>query len=105
MDFTLKQSNYITITRISTAGIFIINSRIMLLTEWVEQLLPNKKIDIFGKDGLLMNSTPYYLLSAIILLALSLLWNHAWALIVIVYAVLPLFDELFTQDLRNPTEQ
>jgi len=77
----------------------------MLFTGWVERLLPTNKIDAFGKDGLLMNSAPYYLLAFIISIAIALIWNHAWTLMVIIYAILPLFDEIFTQDTRNPTEQ
>jgi hypothetical protein len=34
----------------------------MLLPKWAENLLPNNKIDVFGKDSLVMNSAPYYLL-------------------------------------------
>lgn len=77
----------------------------MLSTQTIQQLLPDKKIDLFGKDGLIMNSAPYYSISFFIFSAIFLLWNHAWIYVLIFYALLPLFDEIFTQDTRNPTEQ
>lgn len=58
----------------------------------IEDALPSKKLDIFGSGGLMMTSFPYYLLTVISLLAYALIWNHAWALIVIIYAMLPLLD-------------
>ena len=51
-----------------------------------------------------MNSAPYYFLSIIILLGGQIIWDHAWLLMVIIYGVLPLVDELFSQDLINPEE-
>ena len=69
----------------------------------VEQSLPSKRFDIFGKGGLLMNSSPYLVLPFIILLGTQIIWTHAWVLVVIVYALLPLLDEIFTLDLVNPS--
>ena len=58
----------------------------------VEAALPSKKVDIFGKQGLLMNSAPYYILPIILLLGTQVAWNNAWVLMVIIYAVLPFVD-------------
>jgi len=66
----------------------------------------DQKINIFGKDSLLMYSFQYYFLAAFIYI--GILWPdriRPWVLICFIYGVLPLLDELFTQDWRNPTEQ
>ena len=34
-----------------------------LLAEKINKILPSRKIDIFGKDQLLKNTFPYYLLA------------------------------------------
>ena len=69
----------------------------------VEEILPSHKLDFFGKGGLLMTCKPYFLLPVILLLAFNLFWHHAWIILVIIYALLPLVDELFTLDLVNPS--
>jgi len=71
--------------------------------EYMEKLLSKTKIDIFSKDWLLMSSIPYYLFAYTITIAMALIWNHAWILMFLIYVNLPLFDEIFTQDTRNPT--
>jgi len=76
-----------------------------LFTEPVEKNLPKTKIDVFNTDWLFMSSIPYYLFTYTITIAFVLIWNHAWALMFLIYVNLPLFDEIFTQDTRNPTEQ
>jgi hypothetical protein len=51
------------------------------------------KLDIFGKNGLLMHSFQYYFLVAFIYVGF-LMTNivHPWALIFFVYGILPLLD-------------
>jgi hypothetical protein len=70
-----------------------------------ESLLPAKKIDIFGRGGWMKTSLPYYLLFSIALLAYFIIASHSWLLIVIIYAVIPLIDEIFIDDAKNPTEE
>jgi len=77
----------------------------MSLAKLVEKLLPAKKINIFGKDSLMMTSFPYYLLTLILVMSYSLLWNHAWSVMMFIYVLMPLLDEICTQDTRNPNEQ
>ena len=69
----------------------------------VEKMLPAKKIDVFGKDSLMNSSVPYYILAAIILYGTVSVWDNAWSLIFIAYTILPAFDEIFSHDLRNPS--
>jgi len=78
---------------------------IMSLAKLVQKVLPDKKIDIFGKDSLMMTSFPYYQMTFILIMSYSLLWNHAWSVMAFIYVLLPLLDEICTQDTRNPTEQ
>jgi alkane 1-monooxygenase len=71
----------------------------------VERLIPAKKIDIFGKDSLMNSSLPYYLMSLIIGYGAFSVWDNAWSLLFITYTLLPALDEIFSHDLRNPTEE
>jgi hypothetical protein len=77
----------------------------MSFVNLVQSSLPNKRYDIFGKNSLMFSCIPYYLYSVVILIGSSLLWNHAWLFMFIIYGILPLLDEVFTHDLRNPNEQ
>jgi hypothetical protein len=40
-----------------------------IIADKVEALLPSKKIDVFGKNQLMHNVFPYYLLAALMLIA------------------------------------
>jgi len=40
-----------------------------VIAEKIDRLMPNKKIDIFGQDQLLMNTFPYYLITFLCLLS------------------------------------
>lgn len=71
----------------------------------VESLLPKKKLDIFGKGQLMHTSLPYYLLALLMLAAHNGNMNAGFGLIFLVYTVLPMLDEFFSLDLKNPTEQ
>ena len=75
------------------------------LVTFIEQTITAKKIDAFGKDGLLHSSIPYYVLPAVLVYGLFTVWDNAWSLVFITYSLLPLLDEIFTHDLRNPTEE
>jgi hypothetical protein len=70
----------------------------------VEQALPTKRFDVFGKGRMLMTSSPYFIMPLIFLLATQIIWTHSWILIIILYALLPLLDEVFSLDLANPNE-
>ena len=64
----------------------------IVFTEPVDKLLPKRKIDVFNKDWLFMSSIPYYLFASTITIAMALIWNHPWLLMVMYFAGLPLFD-------------
>lgn len=69
----------------------------------LEARLPHKKIDIFGKDSLLKSSLPYYMLTIIPAIVLTLDRPNPYVLIAFAYAGLALLDEVFAFDHRNPT--
>lgn len=71
------------------------------LVKW----LPNKKLDIFGKDSLLMTSIPYYILALTMGAGLLLEDPNPFLFIAIIYAVFPLLDEMFSLDSRNPNNK
>lgn len=65
-----------------------------------------RKLDIFGKNSLVMYSFQYYFLAAFTYI--GYIWPekvHPWMLICFAYAILPLLDEIFSLDWRNPTEE
>ena len=64
----------------------------------IERALPRSKIDIFGKDSLIHTSVPYYFLSVITLAGLMLKNPNPFPFIAIVYAAIPLLDEIFSLD-------
>lgn len=70
----------------------------------MEYLLPRKKVDIFGKGQLMHTSVPYYLLSLLMLGTYKGNVNAGFGLIFLVYTILPLLDEFFNLDIKNPTE-
>ncbi len=59
---------------------------------YIEQTITAKKIDAFGKDGLLHSSIPYYILPAILIYGSFTVWDNAWPIVFIAYSLLPLFD-------------
>ena len=71
----------------------------------IKLMLPSKKIDAFGKDSLMFSCMPYYILAGITLLAARYSWDHSWLFVCFLYVFLPFLDEVFSLDLRNPTEQ
>ena len=72
----------------------------------IDRLLPRKKIDIFGKDSWLKTSLPYYLLPALILrFIIGSMADESFGMIAIIYAALPILDEIFSLDERNPNKE
>jgi len=71
----------------------------------ITNMLPEKRLNIFGSDGLLMTSLPYYTLLAILILSYETIFTEPWFLVALIYAIVPLVDEIFTRDYRNPTEE
>ena len=55
-------------------------------------LLPEKKIDIFGKDSLMNHSFPYYLLAFLMGSTVFGGYEIGFLFIFLIYAVLPLLD-------------
>lgn len=76
----------------------------MSLTKAIGNYLPVNKIDIFGKDSLVMTSAPYYSQTLVLIMFYFLLWDYPWTLMAMIYVLLPIFDELFTEDTRNPSK-
>lgn len=76
-----------------------------IIAEKIDSLLPKKKIDIFGKDQLLHNTAPYYLLAGLMMLAHFGAGESGFLFLFIVYTVLPILDEFLSLDLRNPTDE
>lgn len=68
-------------------------------------MFPEKKISISGKDQLLHNTFPYYLLASLMMIALVKGIDSGFFLIFVAYTLLPLCDEFFSLDLRNPDEE
>lgn len=73
-----------------------------LVAEKINSLLPTRKIDIFGKDQLMNNTFPYYLLTILSLMGQFKQGENVFMFIFIVYTGLPLLDEFLSFDIRNP---
>ena len=76
-----------------------------ILSEKIVKIFPKNKINIFGKEGLLHSTVPYYLLAVLMLSAINGATQVGYLFIVLIYTVLPLLDEFFELDLRNPTKE
>jgi hypothetical protein len=76
-----------------------------LIIQKLEELMPRKKIqvDLYGK--LLMTSFPYYLLALITIAGYFFIENHSFIFIFVIYALLPILDEIISLDWRNPTAE
>ncbi len=80
------------------------NSNTMIISA-LERLLPRKKINI-DKNGYIMKSSlPYYLLALITFMGIFIMGGNPFLFIVIIYAILPLLDQVISLDWRNPNEQ
>ena len=71
----------------------------------IEKRFPHNNLDIFGKDSLLMTCLPYYILVFISTITLFLTKPNPFPFILIIYAAIPLMDEFFSLDQRNPSEK
>jgi hypothetical protein len=70
----------------------------------LERNLPRKKIDIFGEGSLMKTSVPYYFLALLTATGFMMETPNPFAFIAIVYSALPILDEVFSLDERNPSE-
>jgi len=68
----------------------------------LEKSFPRQRISIFGQDNLITSSLPYYILATLSFVGLVLEQPKPFVLIAIVYVLLPLLDEIFSLDVRNP---
>jgi alkane 1-monooxygenase len=68
------------------------------------KLIPEHKVDIFEKDGLLMSSLPYYSFLLLLLGSYYFIFKQPWFLVALLYAIIPMLDRVFTKDYRNPNE-
>lgn len=68
----------------------------------LEQWLPRRKIEIFGKESLMMTSLPYYTMAVLSAISLLSTWTTyikiVFILIAVVYALFPILDEFFSLD-------
>ena len=71
---------------------------------FITKLMPEQKLDIFGKDGLLNTSLPYYSFIILMLFAYMTIFTQPWFIFALIYAMLPFLDDVFTRDYRNPSE-
>ena len=71
---------------------------------FVLNCLPVKRFDILDSESMRWSIIPFYHLASITLVACFNIWDHAWALFFGAYGLMPLLDEIFSHDNRNPTE-
>lgn len=76
------------------------------VTKSICRLLPSNKMDLFGKNSLLDSALPYYMLPLITICAgaIHLKTQNSFIILFILYAFVPLLDEFFSLDERNPTK-
>ena len=73
------------------------------ITSFITDLIPHHKLDLFGKEDLLMTSLPYYLPFVLSIIFYEyVLFERAWVGVFIIYTFFPLLDEVFKLDLLNP---
>lgn len=63
-----------------------------IIADRLEQILPRKKIDIFGKNQLMHNTLPYYLLAFLVNFGHIGTNDKIFFFIFVVYTVLPMLD-------------
>ena len=73
----------------------------------LSSFIPSNKVDIFGSDSLMTRTFPYYLL---LLVEVAGLWTHhvtqnPFIILFIIYSFVPLLDEFFSLDGRNPSKE
>ena len=77
----------------------------MILICQLEPILSRIKLDIFGKDSLMNSFFQYNLLSIIYATLIIVRIPNPCIYFALIYAVIPLLDELFTLDTKNPNNQ
>lgn len=72
--------------------------------DFLAKSIPSHKIDFLGPNSLLFSSAPYYVLLFIMAVGISLfeITDNPYILLFIIYAFIPLVDELISMDTRNP---
>ena len=76
-----------------------------VIITFARQHLLGHQIDIFGKEDLLAHTAPFYLSLLISVLYYELIWEHAWLATFLIYIIVPLCDEVFKLDEKNPSEE
>jgi hypothetical protein len=76
-----------------------------LVAEKICKILPSHKFKSF--DGLGMSSIPYYVYLMMMVVAFTLYENthNSFVILFFIYGIIPLLDEIFTLDIRNPTPE
>jgi hypothetical protein len=76
-----------------------------LVAEKICKILPSHKFKSF--DGLGMSSIPYYVYLMMMIFGYYLYENthNAFLILFLIYGIIPLLDEMFTLDVRNPTRE
>jgi hypothetical protein len=74
-----------------------------LIAERMCKILPSHKFKSF--DGLGMSSIPYYVYVMMMIFGFCLYENthNSFVILFFIYGIIPLLDEMFTLDVRNPT--
>ena len=67
--------------------------------------MPKKKIDIFGTNSLMFNTLPYYLFAILLTTAVYGGIDNGFTFLFVAYGFIPLLDEFFSFDQRNPTKE
>ena len=58
----------------------------------LSKLVPQRKLDVFGKDSLLSTSLPYYSFVVVMLLGYATFFTQPWFTVALIYSLLPLLD-------------
>ena len=74
------------------------------VTNALLKLMPERMLDIFGKDDLLKTSLPYYSFFGLMIMVYLTFFTQPWFSVALIYAMLPFLDDVFTRDYRNPSE-
>lgn len=75
------------------------------LSEKLNNIIPRRKINIFNDDLLIMSSIPYFMNIFVLIYVYFYMLDSAFLVFAFYYIILPLLDEIFELDFRNPTEK
>jgi hypothetical protein len=86
-------------------SIFILTNKIIIISDMLAKL--KGSVDIFGPRSLVDSSAQYYMFPVIELVGMYFLKQHhnPFAGLFLIYGMLPLLDELASEDWANPTEK